>query len=115
LALGASISSEAVGPEDLFVSWSLSTEQPFDQKLLDAVLRSWSADIVRVKGIVRVAGAAGQPDHRMIVHRVGLRLSFTPDGPWTEGPSTLVAIGLRDLVDTATLDREVLSAITTTW
>jgi G3E family GTPase len=113
LASGASDLSEAVSPKDLFVSWSLSTEQPFDQKLLDAVLHSWSSDIVRVKGIVRVAGEPGQPDHRMIVHRVGLRLSFTPNGPWTEGPSTLVAIGLRDLVDTATLDREVLSAITT--
>ncbi len=49
----------------------------------------------------------------MIVHRVGLRLSFTPDGPWTKGPSTLVAIGLRDLVNTASLDREVRSTIIT--
>jgi G3E family GTPase len=111
LASGASILSEAVSPEDLFVSWSLSTEQPFDQNLLEAVLRSWSSDIVRVKGIVRVAHQPGQPDHRMIVHRVGLRLSFTPNGPWTEGPSTLVAIGLRDLVDPATLDREVSSVL----
>jgi G3E family GTPase len=107
LTPGASVLSEAVSPEDVFVSWSLSTEQPFDQKLLDAVLRAWSPDIVRLKGIVRVAAEPGQPDHRLIVHRVGLRLSFTPDGPWTEGPSTLVAIGLRDLVDTETLDREV--------
>lgn len=110
---GASILSEAVSPEDLFVSWSLSTERPFDQKRLETILRSWSPDIVRVKGIVRVAGEPGQPDHRMIVHRVGLRLSFTPDGPWTKGPSTLVAIGLRDLVDRATLDREARSALIT--
>jgi G3E family GTPase len=109
----ASISSEVVSPEDLFVSWSLSTEQAFDQELLDAVLRSWSSDIVRVKGIIRVAGELGQPDHRMIVHRVGLRLCFTPDGPWTKGPSTLVAIGLRNLVDTAALDREIRSALIT--
>jgi G3E family GTPase len=112
-APGAYVLSEAVGPEDLFVSWSLSTEQTFDQKDLDAVLSSWSPEIVRVKGIVRVATEPGQPDHRMIVHRVGLRLSFTPDGVWTQGPSTLVAIGLRDLVDTATLDREARSALIT--
>jgi G3E family GTPase len=110
-AAGASLLSEAVSPEDVFVSWSLSTEQPFDQNLLDAVLTSWSSDIVRVKGIVRVAGEPGQPDHRMIVHRVGLRLSFTLDGPWTEGPATLVSIGLRHLVDTATLNSEVRSAL----
>jgi G3E family GTPase len=110
-APGAYVLSEAVGPEDLFVSWSLSTEQTFDQKRLDQILSSWSPDIVRVKGIVRVAAAPGQPDHRMIVHRVGLRLSFTPDGVWKEGPSTLVAIGLRDLVNTAVLDREIRSAL----
>lgn len=40
LAPGIFVASGAVSPEDLFVSWSLSTEQPFDQKLLDAVLRS---------------------------------------------------------------------------
>lgn len=66
---------------------------------------------MRVKGIIRVAAKSGQPDHRMIVHRVGLRLSFTPDGPWTKGPSNLVAIGLRDLVDPAALDREVRSVL----
>jgi G3E family GTPase len=109
----ASVSSEAVSPEDVFVSWSLSTEQTFDQKLLAAALHAWSPDIVRVKGIVRVAGEPGQPDHRMIVHRVGLRLSFTAAGPWIKGPSTLVAIGLRDLVDPATLHREARSALIT--
>jgi G3E family GTPase len=113
-APGAYVLSEAVGPEDLFVSWSLSTEQTFDQKDLGAVLSSWSPEIVRVKGIVRVAGEPGKPDHRIIVHRVGLRLSFTLDGLWTQGPSsTLVAIGLRDLVDTAALDREARSALIT--
>jgi G3E family GTPase len=112
-APGAHGLSEAVGPEDLFVSWSLSTEQTFDQKRLDAILSSWPPEIVRVKGIVRVAAEPGQPDHRMIVHRVGLRLSFTPDGPWTEGPSTLVTIGLRDLFNPATLDREIRSTLIT--
>jgi G3E family GTPase len=56
--------NETPGPEDLFVSWSLSTEQPFNQKLLDVVLRSWSPDIVRVKGIVahyRRARPTGSP------------------------------------------------------
>jgi G3E family GTPase len=109
----ASVSSEAVSPEDLFVSWSLSTQRLFDQKQLAAVLRAWSPDIVRVKGIVRVAGEPGQPDQRMIVHRVGLSLSFTTEGPWIKGPSTLVAIGLRDLVDPATLHREARSALIT--
>jgi G3E family GTPase len=103
---------ETRSPEDLFVSWSISTEQPFDQKHLASVLSSWSPHVVRVKGIVRVATDSGQPDQRLIVHRVGMRLSFTLDGVWTAGPSSLVAIGLREYVDTATLDREIRSAFT---
>ncbi len=103
---------EAESPEDLFVSWSFSTEQPFDQKRLDAILSSWPAHVVRVKGVVRVAIGPGQPDQRVIVHRVGLRLSFTLDGVWKDGPSTLVAVGLREYVDTETQAREVRSALT---
>ena len=41
------------------------------------------------------------------------RLSLTLAGPWTQGPSTLVAIGLRDLVDTAALNHEIRSTIVT--
>jgi G3E family GTPase len=104
--------SESGSPGDLFASWSISTEQPFNQKHLASVLSSWSRHVVRVKGIVRVAAGPGQPDHRVIVHRVGVRLSFTLDGIWTAGPSSLVAIGLREYVDTATLDREIRSALT---
>ena len=98
-------------PEDLFVSWSISTEQPFNQKNLQAVLSSWSPEVVRVKGIVRVAAEPGLPDQRVIVHRVGLRLSLTLDAVWTGGTSSLVAIGLREYVDSETLDREVRSAL----
>ncbi len=98
-------------PENLFVSWSISTEQPFNQKRLHTVLSSWSPEVVRVKGIIRVAADPGQPDQRVIVHRVGSRLSFTLDGVWKGGPSTLVAIGLREYVDTETQAREVRSAL----
>jgi G3E family GTPase len=102
---------EAENPENLFVSWSFSTEQPFDQKRLETVCRSWAPNVVRVKGIVRVANLPGQFDHRLIVHRVGLRLTFTLDGVWKGGPSALVAIGLRNLIDSATLDLEITSAL----
>ena len=104
---------EAENPEDLFVSWSISTEQSFNQEHLEAVLSSWSPHVVRVKGIVRVAAGPGKPDHCVIAHRVGVRLSFTLDGVWAGGSSNLVAIGLRSLVDAGTLNREIRSALIT--
>lgn len=104
-------SDEPVDPKDLFASWSFSTDQTFDQTRLQAILSSWSPNVVRVKGIVRIPGEPHCPDQRAIIHRVGLRLTFTPDGPWIEGPSTLVAIGLRGLVDIETLDHQVRSSL----
>ena len=97
--------------DEIFTTWSITTAEPFNRESLQAVLTSWPADVVRVKGIVRVAGPPGQSDGRVIVHRVGTRLTLTDAGPWTGALSNLVAIGLRATMDPTALDNSARSTI----
>ena len=62
----------------------------FDQVFLQNALSELPKWVVRVKGVVCSAS-----QQRLIVHRVASRVSVADDGPWSGGPSQLVAIGVR--------------------
>ena len=96
---------------EVFVPWHITTDETFDREALLSLLRSWPSDVVRVKGIVRTSGTLGEPDIRMVVHRVGLRVTTHDDGPWRGGPSQLAVIGLRGPSDPSSWEAQVRSAI----
>ena len=96
--------------DDVFETWSFMDEVTFDRDALREVVALWPEGIVRVKGIVRVTGAAGGPNRRVVVHRVGARTTVTDEGPWTSGPSQLVAIAIRGTTDLGELDASVVRA-----
>ncbi len=75
---------------DVFVSWSATVDVEFDRTSLQEALGALPAWVVRVKGVVCSA-----TQRRLIVHRVGSRVSVEDGGQWSTGPSNLVAIGLR--------------------
>lgn len=86
----------AVLADDVFESWSFATDAAIDRTDLDLALADLPADVLRLKGIVRLAD---RPEERVVVQRVGSRSSVTVDGEWPGGPSRVVAIGLRGAID----------------
>ena len=102
----------ASGPtaNDVFETWSFASDHPLDRDTLRDVVASWPEGVVRAKGIVRVVSEAAAPDRRVVVHRVGARTTVTDEGPWTSGPSQLVAIAIRGTTDLGELDASVVRA-----
>ena len=97
--------------DDVFETWSFTSEYPLDRETLREVVASWPDGVLRVKGIVRVTSAADEPDRRVVVHRVGARTTVTDEGLWTSGPSQLVAIAIRGTIDPVELDALVATAV----
>ncbi len=97
--------------DDVFETWSFTSDFALDRDALRHVVASWPDAIVRVKGIVRVTGTMDEPDGRVVVHRVGARTTVTDDGPWTSGPSQLVAIAVRGTMNPAVLDATLATSI----
>lgn len=97
--------------DDVFETWTFASDLPLDRDTLCKVVAAWPDGVVRVKGIVRVASATGEPDARVIVHRVGARTALTDAGSWISGPSRLVAIAVRGAMNPADLDASVVRAI----
>lgn len=84
--------------EDQYMRWSLVSAQPLARAKLEDALRSLPAGVLRLKGIVTLAGEPGA----WAVQCVGPRWSITPHG---EGAgSRLVAIGLKARVPAEELD-----------
>lgn len=87
-----------------YVTASVTIEQPIGSAELEAFLDGLSAEVLRVKGIVRLAD---DPDLRTVVHWVAGRRALSTDGPWRSGESgRLVVIALAG----AALDIEVSGA-----
>ena len=105
-------SAPELGPsaDDIFSTWSTTTQQRFDREKLIHMLTSWSKDLIRVKGVVAVA-APSSTTVRVAVQQVGRRCILTDTGPWAGGPSTLMAIGIRSSINADELDRDLASAL----
>ncbi|HEX7390034.1 MAG TPA: CobW family GTP-binding protein [Acidiphilium sp.] len=93
---------------DRFTGLRFSTDLPFDADRLAAVLDTMPRRILRLKGILRIAGKAAPHS-----------LQFIP-GKWTLAPlagrespvvSHVVAIALRDDTDAAGFDQMMASAV----
>ncbi len=97
--------------DDVFETWSFTSDRTLDRDVLRDVVASWPEVVVRVKGIVRATSATDETERRVVVHRVGTRTTVTDEGPWTSGPSQLVAIAIRGAMNRANLDASVATAI----
>lgn len=77
-----------------FESRSLVLEGPLERAAVLRFVASLPRDVIRVKGILRLADA---PEVRTVLHVVGSRSRLRAEGPWGEGPreSRLVLIALR--------------------
>jgi G3E family GTPase len=87
-------SSVGTGIATPFKSWSYAWSEPVDRSTLGELLRD--AEVLRAKGILRLADAPGR---RTIVHQVGRRLDYSDGGAWIDGEeSRLVLLGLAPLL-----------------
>ncbi|MEE9415860.1 MAG: GTP-binding protein [Acidimicrobiales bacterium] len=87
--VASSAKREPVGPE--YETWNYTTPGPMDRAHVETLLAELPAGVVRVKGVIHFSD---RPSERVVVHRVGVRLTLSVDGEWTGGDSTLVFIGL---------------------
>ena len=84
--------------EDQYIRWSWESRDPFRRADLEGALAALPAGVLRLKGIVTLAGEAGA----WTVHCVGSRWSVTPH-PSGSG-TRLVAIGLKSKISADALD-----------
>lgn len=84
--------------EDHYLRWSFTSDEPLDRSELEAALRALPRGVLRLKGIVQLTGEPGA----WAVQCVGARWSIAPHED--EGPSRLVAIGLKANLSPADLD-----------
>lgn len=92
---GRPVRDAGQGPHAEHHSWSGETDIAVDRQALEAALDALDpAEVVRVKGVVRLADS---PDRRTLVQTVGRRRELTDDGAWPgpEIPSRLVAIAVH--------------------
>ncbi len=97
--------------DDVFETWSFTSDRTLDRDVLRDVVASWPEVVVRVKGIVRATSTTDETQRRVVVHRVGTRTTVTDEGLWTSGPSQLVAIAVRGTINPDDLDASVATAI----
>lgn len=89
--------------DDRFESWSFERQEPMVRARLDQALAGLPESVARVKGIVRTVEA---PDRRLVVQRVGRRVTITDGGPWAPtDTSRIVVIGARGAIDPGAFDR----------
>lgn len=60
-------------------SWALAAERPVERAELEAWLVGLPEGVLRVKGVVRLAGS---PERRAVVQAVGARREIVADRPW---------------------------------
>jgi G3E family GTPase len=81
---------------DQFESWSFSTTEPLREDALRAAIRALSPDVIRGKGVLRLADKPGQ----MLFQLVGTRWTLTPGADWDREPRTdVVLIGPKGRID----------------
>ena len=96
-----------------FESWCLSTPAPLDDARLRGFLDALSPQLLRAKGVLRLASA---PARRHVYQRVGQRATLEGDGPWDPADtlSSLVLIGPRACIDGRALQRDFEALATRT-
>ena len=77
--------------DERFVAWHAEVDDPVDVDAVVSALRSLGPEVVRAKGVVRAASDG----RRVVLQRVGRRVSAHDDGAWRGGTSRLVAIAVR--------------------
>ena len=95
--------------EETYSRWLHETTATFDRDRLQQALTAFPDAVLRVKGVVFVAGRAEPP----AVHRVGRRVTVAgaPASSSLDRTSRLVAIGHRADFDLALLTRLVDGAL----
>ncbi len=91
-----------IDAEQLFRSLAIDCPMPIEPERLTRTLARWPESIVRVKGIVELAGTDGSSAGLAVVQRVGRRVSIEPlaaDHRSTSNHRGLMVIGLRATFD----------------
>jgi G3E family GTPase len=91
-----------------FSAWSFETRSVFSAPALRALLSDMPRGIVRAKGILRVDEAPGDAT---VLQFAGRSRMLRRYGPWSAGPSRIVAIGASSEVDFAVLRERVEHAL----
>ena len=94
----------AHGVDDVFESWTFTTDAPVDLVRLDAMIDALPDGIVRLKGVVRTDA---EPHRRTILQVVGRRATRSLSGEWTPGPSRIVVVGRRGAIGSDWLDQSL--------
>ncbi len=89
------------GHTDRYVTWEWTGEAAVSRAGLDAFLEDLPPGVLRLKGFISLTDGS-----TVVVQRVGGRSTVEPHptGP-SDHECVLVAIGIRDVVDTGTLTR----------
>jgi G3E family GTPase len=95
--------------DDVFFRWHFASDGVFDERRLHSVLDTLPAEVLRMKGFLRLSSS---PDQWHVLQCVGRRwqLNSTPDYR-EEGDSRLVAIGSRADFDTRILEQAFAQAL----
>jgi len=82
---------------EIFTTWDWAHDGgPVDRPLIEVMMADLGDHVVRAKGIVWLDE---EPDHQMILQRVGKRWTLRRGNPWVDGVdrgSQLVFIGVSD-------------------
>lgn len=92
----------------VFSAWSFETARVFSRRALRALLSDMPRGIVRAKGIVRIDEAPGDAT---VLQFAGRSRMLRRYGPWSEGPSRIVAIGASRVVDFDALGQRLERAL----
>jgi G3E family GTPase len=103
----------AVSHEQAFRRWCYQRKGSFDRARLAQALRELPPQLLRLKGLCRIAGE----DEPLLLQMVGQAASLTPapdGGTPAEADILLVGVGTTDLPDAAQLDRILDGALAST-
>lgn len=88
-AVGSSASPSDHEPERhghaAFHSWVVEHDRPWTRDLVDALMASLPESVIRAKGFVHLDA---NPDHRMVLQRVGRRWTMRRGQAWGQQPRT---------------------------
>ena len=91
--------------ESLFDSWSWSGADPLSRRVVEELMESMPAEVVRAKGLVLVDD---EPDRIMVLQRVGRRWTLRPFGPRSKDAQTrLVVIGFHGAISDDWLNEQL--------
>ena len=92
-----------------YTTLSLSAPGPCREAALREILAALPAGVLRVKGVVHTVEL---PDRRLVVQRVGRRLTWEEAGVWIAGEeSRLVLIALADMPDLGVWESRLRAAL----